>query len=275
MDNESAYRTTYETTISVGSSGLSQGAQHPLYGDDVGQNRVRIEKKQNEKRLNWNKSCAQRLPFLSTLLSAENMGPQFASGVLEWLHVGIGESSSDISCVPFVDAAKVFVSAFNEILFSRKTGYKRSVWTSAVGRSHLSFRVIVVRRLITSWFSSDIRPIKKMISNQSGIPENNIEVPEWIVNRIIRDEDLLSVVERMGSKNHALPSNTELRIGSPSLEAMANFAVHQLFHGIQNSIRNGRRRLQSTFFRKVGFVLVDWSKNHISCQRCLCLYLPR
>jgi len=207
----------------------------------------------------WRRKCEARLPFLKNI---------FTAGAVEEVLVGavmtvLPESSTSSNNV-LLNVASHASKWYAAIKFSKHPGKPKSVWISSEGKAQSHFRNVVVRNIIRNVHENGAEILRKVLNETPStmlLEDEFPTIPEWMQEGFLTATDVGVVLKRKEGSNGS--KGRRLRTKKLQNVDVARYAIEQLYTQLTKVLISSRRRVDETFFGRLGYVFVDWTRTPV------------
>ena len=178
--------------------------------------------------------------------------------------LGEGVSSSSCTYYSMEDMTHAFLERLMAVRFSKRGYQKKDVWNITEGKCHLSFRKTVAQTLLNSWNNSSRNALSEILRDVSR--DRRIEVPQWVVEKCVELGDIDKAIETCLKLGTARYWNKKCCRHNLSVSDLGRYAAESMLKVLQKMLVDCRRCMDATFFRIIGYTLLDFDTYNIRIQ---------
>lgn len=205
----------------------------------------------------WKNKCEKKLPFLPVVFSSSTIEPTICKAMLS---VGKLATKVPVDEATLKESVEESGKWFTAIRFSKLPGSAKTVWLTPTGIVQSHFRSSIMRAVLRAVKNN---PRKYMYGGEEEAELHGDEpIPEWLGSTYMSNLDVDTVLERKQGKGTS--KGRRLRKKQVKEGDASCYALDHLYSQLSKVLIYGRRRVDETWFSRIGYNFEDWSAMPVS-----------
>jgi len=207
----------------------------------------------------WKRKCEARLPYLNNIFTADAIEKSLVGALMTVLP----ESNTSSSSV-LLNAAGHASKWYAAVKFSKHPGCPKSVWLTSEGKAQSHFRHVVVRNVLRDVHENGAEIMRKVLNETPStmlLEDESPNIPEWMQEGFLNATHVGVVLKRKEGSSGS--RGRRLRTKTLQNDDVAQYAIEKLYTQLTKVLISSRRRIDETFFGRLGYVFVDWKQTPV------------